>query len=238
MKILCLYNFHEINGSVINFIKNCLFEDKNIDFLLISNNLNITKEHLNLPNYCSFVSRENTGFDFGGWSYGLLTGKKYLYYDYFILCNCSITGPFLRNNHKKWTDSFINGLENNVRIFGPTINCRGLKGDFQPHVQSYFFSMNKETLEFLIEKNIFSLENIAKSYHQAILEKEILMSKLILENGWNIGCFLKCYDGYDFTKIDKKSKKYYGDLMFPRFQNKAWIKEDLIFIKSNRGILY
>ena len=39
MKGLCLYTFHKINDSVTNFVEKCIFEDENIDFLFISNNL-------------------------------------------------------------------------------------------------------------------------------------------------------------------------------------------------------
>jgi hypothetical protein len=40
MKTLVLYVFHEYNIRVEKFIKNAIFFDKNIDFIVISNNKN------------------------------------------------------------------------------------------------------------------------------------------------------------------------------------------------------
>ena len=34
--------------------------------------------------------------------------------------------------------------------------------------------------------------------------KEVLMSRKIIENGWNIGCLLKHYKNVDFTFNEKK----------------------------------
>jgi hypothetical protein len=35
-KILVLYVFHEMNIRVQTFFKNCIFKDKNIDFIVIA----------------------------------------------------------------------------------------------------------------------------------------------------------------------------------------------------------
>ena len=39
-KLLVLYVFHIYNDRVNHFIKNCIFNDENVDFILISNNKN------------------------------------------------------------------------------------------------------------------------------------------------------------------------------------------------------
>jgi len=41
-KTLILYVFHEYNERVKYFIKNAIFEDENVDFIMISNNKKIT----------------------------------------------------------------------------------------------------------------------------------------------------------------------------------------------------
>jgi hypothetical protein len=73
-KILVLYVFHIFNKRVEHFIKNCIFKDKNIDFLLISND----KDHVfDVPFYVNTMIRDNIGYDFGGWSDALLTNNLY-----------------------------------------------------------------------------------------------------------------------------------------------------------------
>jgi hypothetical protein len=42
------------------------------------------------------------------------------------------------------------------------------------HVQSYIFSMNKTTLQYLIDCEIFSTTNYAETFNNAIINKEIL----------------------------------------------------------------
>jgi hypothetical protein len=74
-KILVLYVFHIYNDRVKYFFENCIFEDKNVDFVLISNN---KSEIFKIPKHVKFVLfRENIGYDFGGWSDALLIDNLY-----------------------------------------------------------------------------------------------------------------------------------------------------------------
>ena len=91
-KILVLYVFHIYNERVNHFIKNCIFDDENIDFIIISNNKNNKFE---VPNNVKTLFRENIGYDFGGWSDALLINNLYKNYDKFIFVNSSVIGPFL-----------------------------------------------------------------------------------------------------------------------------------------------
>ena len=137
----------------------------------------------------------------------------------------------------KWTDIYINGLENNVKLFGSTINTLGDPLN-RSHIQSYIFSMDKITLEFLMVKGIFSITNYVATFNDAILKKEVLMSTLILQNGWNIGSLLSCYKDVDFTFINKKPHEYniqfLGDVMYQQYKGILWDEKQLVFIKGNR----
>jgi lipopolysaccharide biosynthesis protein len=235
MKTLVLYVFHELNERVNHFIKNCIFYDKNVDFIVICNNKSI---EFTVPQYVTKFMRDNEGFDFGAWSDALLTKQKYKSYDYFIFANSSIIGPFLKPNFKqKWTDIYINGLQKNIKLFGSTINT--IKDPInKSHVQSYIFSMNKTTLIYLIKCGIFSNTHYETEFDELILNKEILMSRKIIEKKWNIGSLFKNYKNVDFTFSKKKPEKYnidfLDDIMKPRFFNNLWNKYDLVFIKGNR----
>lgn len=169
-KLLVLYVFHIYSDRVKHFINNCTFKDENTDFIIISNGC---QEKIDYPNYVKFILRENKGFDFGGWSDALLTNNLYRGYENFIFVNSSVVGPFLPPYYKgKWTDIYLNGLKDNIKLFGSTINTI-----YNPvtssHVQSYIFSINKETLEYLIECEIFSITNYAKNISDAVWNKEV-----------------------------------------------------------------
>lgn len=199
------------------------------------------------------------------------SGEKYLYeaYKYFIFVNSSVVGPFIPIYYKKkWTDIFIEQLNeqninNDVKIIGPTINSSGgpdgrsIDTKNGAHVQSYLFCIERNTLDYLIKEKIFenefnddgtiSNEIINKykymSLRDAVINKEILMSRKIIKNGWNIGSLLKMYIDVDFrfknktkNEYEKNSIKFYGDIMLPYYKDKLWNIYDVVFFKGNRII--
>ena len=229
-KTLVLYVFHKFNKRVDYFIKNAIFYDENIDFVIICNDKTIEFE---CPTFVKKIFRDNIGYDFGGWSEALLNDDLYKQYDYFIFVNSSVIGPYLKDNEKKWTDVFINGLKK-CKLFGSTINtiCNAFK---KSHVQSYIFSLHTDTLKYLIDCDIFSNTNYAKTFNDAIWKKEVLMSRKIIENNWNIGCLIPIYADIDFrSQHDCNKLTILNDLMFPQYKNVYWDEFDLIFIKGNR----
>ena len=241
MTTLVLYVFHEYNEIVKHFINKAIFKDDKVDFLLICNNEN--KIEIDKPDYVKIIYRKNEGYDFGGWSYGLITNNLYKNYENFIFVNSSVIGPFLKpENNSKWTDIFINGLTNDIKIFGSSINtccdCSFVTDRFNPasHVQSYLFSMNIDTVDFLINKGIFSITNYISDKTHVILFKEVYMSHLILKEGWNIGCLLKCYKDYDFKDLNKKI--IYGNIITNQYYNNLWNEYETVFIKTNRDYDY
>ena len=234
-KLLVLYVFHIYNDRVNHFIKNCIFNDENVDFILISNNKN---NIFDVPDYVKILFRDNIGYDFGGWSDALLTDNLYENYNNFIFINSSVIGPFIPTYYKnKWTDVYIDGLQDNIKLFGSTINtCRNPL--HLSHVQSYIFSMDKTTLKYLIDCEIFSIINYPKDLTEAVWQMEIVMSRKIIENKWNIGSLLPYYKNVNFVFNDKPPQDYniefLDDIMFQEFRNSLWNEHELVFIKGNR----
>ncbi len=234
-KLLVLYVFHIYNDRVKYFIEKCIFYDENVDFIIISNDKN---NKFDVPNYVKTLFRDNVGFDFGGWSDALLTNDLYKNYDHFIFVNSSVVGPFLPSYYKdKWTNIYINGLENNVKLFGSTINT--IENPLHlSHVQSYIFSMDKITLKYLIDCQIFSITNYTKTFSETIWNKEVLMSRFIINNNWNIGSLFPYYKNVDFTFKSKTPSEYnfpfLGDIMWTQCKDSLWSVYELVFIKGNR----
>jgi hypothetical protein len=241
-KILVLFVYHIYNNRVKNFIKKCIFNDDNIDFIIISNtknqyNNNILKTISRRKNV-KMLFRDNVGYDFGGWSEALLKDNLYENYENYIFVNSSVVGPFLKPDFKgRWTDIYINGLKDNVKLFGSTINTVSNPLTLS-HVQSYIFSMDKPTLKYLIDCSIFSTIHYATSQIDAINNQEILMSRKIIENNWNIGSLMKYYENVDFTFRDKRPNDYnirfLDDVMYPKDRNRIWNEQEITFIKGNR----
>jgi hypothetical protein len=234
-KTLVLYVFHVYNTRVKYFINNCIFKDENVDFIIISNDKTNAFE---APDYIKVLFRENIGYDFGGWSDALLTNNLYENYDKFVFVNSSVVGPFVPSYYKgRWTDIYTDGLTDNIKLFGSTINTCS-----QPltmsHVQTYVFALDKDALKYLIECEIFTTTKYVQTMHDAVHQKEILMSRKIIENNWNIGSLLRYYKNVDFRFINKKPEEYnmdyLHDVMYPQFRNVYWNEYDVVFLKGNR----
>jgi lipopolysaccharide biosynthesis protein len=231
--------FHILNDRVINFIDNCIFFDQDIDFLVICNDK--SKEmQLNelLPSHVKTLYRDNKGFDFGGWSDGLLLNNLYKKYQKFVFINSSVIGPFLPPNFKgRWTDCYLDNLKHNVKLFGSTINCIH-DALIDAHVQSYVFALEIPALEYLIECGIFTNTVYQNNLIDVVMKQEIGMSRKIIEKGWNIGSLMNIYKDIDFRFIDKSPHEYniqfYGDLMYNQYRNILWKDDEVIFIKGNR----
>jgi hypothetical protein len=212
-------------------LNHAVFQDDDVDFVIIANNEN-TILFEKLPKNVSFMSRPNIGYDFGGWSYALenIGMERLKSFTYFIFVNSSVIGPYLSNHPKKrWTDLYTERLHENIRLFGSTINMY-----FSPHVQSYIFARDFEVLTYLIKEGIFSTQNYAQSFQDAIYMKEIEMSRKIIENGSNIGSMLKYYNNVDMTETPYNGPEILHDVMYPHYENKYWTRDELIFIKGNR----
>ena len=239
MRTLVIYVFHQLNNRVEDFFK-CIFKDDDVHFLIVCNSQSIK---LSLPDYIKVMYRENIGYDFGGWSDGILTHDLYKGYDNFIFVNSSVIGPFVPSYYKgKWTDIYIDGIKNDVKLFGSTINCcfsvygpKMIDPVNESHIQSYIFSMDREALDYLIENEIFTKKRYITDFVELVIKREFRMSRLIIEKGWNIGCLMDNYQGIDFTfKTINKQIEYLGDVMLPHNYNKSWTLKELVFIKGNR----
>jgi len=234
MKTLVIYVYHTYNDRVRNFIKNAIFLDRNIDFMIINNDCNVP---ITLPDYVMYFKTTNLPNDFDMWSKGLLYNNLYKDYDSFIFVNSSAMGPYLPSYFKgKWTDVFIEGLTDSVKLFGCTINTGKNDPEVSSYLQSYVFSLDLEALTFLISKEIFSLSSYLVDNDST---KEFKMSRHIIENNWNIGCMMEYYKDLDFRFLASRPsdyKPFLGDVMIAKnFSEKLFGNfYELIFVNGTQ----
>jgi hypothetical protein len=251
-EICCLYAYYEKNDMYREnfeyFLQNAIYDE--VDYYLIINgacSVNIP-ERKNI----TVLNRENKGFDFGAWSHGLTKLTKQ--YDYYTFLNTSVKGPYLYNKCEKWYDAFLRLFNKDIKLVGTTVNIynhdyiyggggKDLVKIFdkkQPftHVQSMFFIIDKEYLNYLNSINFFNEEKINEitDMYDIIANYELGLSQHAIKKGWNINCILQPYRNQDFRTLSNDffsegdiyhSGKYFGKSIDPY---------DVIFWKINRSI--
>ena len=250
-KKCCLYSYYEKDDKYKKnfefFLSNAILED--VDYYIIING----DSTVEIPekNNIRVFTRENKGYDFGAYSHALKNMEHI--YDYYFFINTSVIGPYLDNREpsKDWTDYFIELFNNDsVKVVGTSINVYEFKqfghdltelyGDkpVYPHVQSMFFCIKHDYLEYLNSVNFFNEEELNdKDITYVVAYKEFGLSQIALNKGWNINCILEKYRDLDYLQIDKNENvsssggdPYYKNSYF----GKTIQEEDVIFFKNAR----
>ena len=194
------------------------------------------------------MKRENEGYDFGAWSYGLKKITKQ--YDYYTFLNTSVKGPYLYNECEKWYEPFMRLFNEDVKIVGTTINIlidnnlsninlTQMYNKQKPfsHVQSMFFIIDKEYLNYLNSINFFDEDKLNKitNFYYLIANYEIGLSQHAIKKGWNINCILEPYRNQDYRTLTNDFLSDGGDLYFTgKYFGKTIDPYNVIFFKTNR----
>ena len=253
MKTLITYSLYKETSETDFFLKNGIIDNLDTDYVFIVNDLNFKPSNVfldaqkKLGSRCRLMLRDNIGYDFGGYSCVVDTFTKegkINSYEYFVFLNQTVTGPFFPNWYKdvenNWAKLFTRKITKETKLVGISINCvyKDMEKNeyiYSPHVQSMFFTTDRIGLKLLVENSMFNYPNIHTIKEWIIMDKEIKMSRIMLENNYNIECALSCSSNYDFRK--EKHPNAWQDPLFPN----SYFKENVhpyetIFIKNNRNI--
>lgn len=192
----------------------------------------------NKPNI-KIYNRENKGYDFGAYSYVI---DKLKVYDYYFFMNTSVKGPYLKYNDK-WYNKFLPLFKNNVHLVGTSINICTIPEFIQnkhskSHVQSMFFVLDHKFFTELKNEKFFNESEINNmSFIELIMKKEIGLSEIALNKGYNTNCILSKYRDLDYLNIreDINPTSINGD---PYFKGKYFggtiDPYEVVFFKTNR----
>lgn len=235
-RLCCFYTYYEKDVSYKNnfeyFLKNAIL-DKVDYYIIINGKSSVT---INSKPNIKVLHRENKGYDFGGYSYALKQLNRN--YEYYFFMNTSVCGPY---GVKDWTEPFIKLFNtDDVKVVGTTINIYKVNNTLKPHVQSMFFCIPHDYLQYLNTKDFFNEDTINKyTMIEVINNKEVMLSSNALKNNWNINCILDKYKGLDYRMIEadinptsRDGDPYYKNGYF----GKSIEKEEVIFFKNNRGL--
>lgn len=201
----------------------------------------------------TYLHTMNFGTDVAGYVHAVRSLVDPDRYDYVFFLNSSVRGPFLPAYcDVPWTEPFIAMLTGDVHLVGPTINIlspmsevsRLFEQRYGPsppysHVQSMMFAIDREAFRFLRQKNFFD-RPIGPGKTDVIADYEILLSQLILRNGWNISSLLPEYRNIDYRRQqrDINPASLHGDPCFAdAYFGRSISPYEVIFVKTNRDVI-
>jgi hypothetical protein len=263
--ICCLYAYYEKNEeykcNFEYFIKNGGIIDSVDYYIIINGKCSVDLSVFNKNPKITIIYRENQGLDFGAYSHTIHNFIQKTY-DYYFFMNTSVIGPCFEEisgsrPRLKWTDSFIELFtDDSVKVVGTSINIHvpffkipqwkeileanyGKKNVYS-HVQSMFFCITADYFHYLKKKMFFNQDELHHdNYGIIIIQKEIGLSQIALNAGWNINCILPKYRGLDYRAIQHNmnisAELENGDPYNPNCYFGGTIdKHDVIFFKNNR----
>lgn len=192
-------NTHESAEENLRFfIRTAVHASHDADYYFILQRINNTYYDISklpkLPSNGYYLQHKNRCFDLGtiGWFFagGMVETNRYRY---FIFLNASVRGPFMVSYYTNpiWFTIFTRRLNNFIRLTGSTINC-----EITPHVQSYLWAMELNTLQFFLDNTtVFSCH---PSMSETILNGEVDASTVLLRAGYGIDSLMNKYQGVDF----------------------------------------
>jgi hypothetical protein len=214
-RILVIYNYYEKNEIYKENFEHFLKYGTNIDAHFV---ITINGSHtVNLPDKENviYLIRPNFGFDFGAYDDAVQKYTGIDNYDAYFFVNCVVRGPYMPAYCRQpWTAPFLDLLTGDVKLVGATINVlhagNGLSEGFKAiygfrepyaHVQTTMFAMDRDCFDFLRDRQFFS-RGFTDSKVASVFGHEILLSQLVLANGWNISCLLPEYRGLDYRTLE------------------------------------
>jgi hypothetical protein len=214
-KNLLIYAYHVKKNSVreIDNLKFLIDHGKiqEFDMILVSNGSEIP---FFVPENVKIIKRQNTGYDFEAWYHGLVS-IDYKKYEYFTFMNSSVKGPYLplwhynTNNH--WMNYFTQYIDNKTKLVGTTINY-----EYSKHIQSMFWVTDIIGLDLILLNKMLPYKNIL-NMRDTILKYEIGLSKLFLDNNYNIkGIYSRGILDEKHNNISLNNSIHPFDIIFPK----------------------
>lgn len=201
----------------------------------------------------TYLSTSNHNLDYGGYSLALSGEVPLERYDYFIFANCSVRGPYLPDYARSsWVDMLLQKLTEEVALVGTSINIlsptHAYTAEFQlrhggtppfSHVQSSTFALSRRRLKDLINHGVFTYERGQLAKTHIITDCEILMSQLLIRDGFNIRCLLPEYNAIDYRRAhrDPNPSSINGDPSYEgAYFGRTMHPFECLFVKTNRNL--
>lgn len=229
-KTVVVYTFHELNESVKFFVKHGILKSPDVHFVMICN----SDAKIDVPSYVTYINRPNIGYDFGGWAHAIYNLNLNLRetYDYFVMLNSSVRGPFIPPwcTTRNWTKIFTRLIDYRTKLVGTTIGIH----PYLTHIQSMTMMFDRVGLDIGTQDGIFERNPIERPKHDIIMLKEIGFSQSIMKRGYKIRPIVSAYYNSPIPPISRiqtliqfTDNSYFGTNLHPY---------EVVFIKDRTNI--
>jgi hypothetical protein len=176
----------------------------NFDIYVVTTSFKIDSESLEqcLEIAVNITQRRNDGLDFASWAIAIMKYSILERYDSLLITNDSIIGPFTSLNLV--IDSF-DGSGNS--LCGLTESMKR-----EHHLQSYFIYFNKSIIKTAFIHDFWRSVKLLKSKSKIIKRYEIGLSKLVLQNGYNLKAMVPFSQIMEYCEEMGDSFQYSEDL--------------------------
>ena len=252
LKTAIIYHYYELDPTYKNnlvFFLNTAVSNKYEYYIYISGKCSATLPEASNIHY-NYIENKNN--DFGGVIQFFKDTKSKSFLNY-IFINSSVRGPFIPKYYKNdWPEIFLSLLSDEVVLVGSAINILPSETsyskkfqkqyNFNPpfvHVQTPSFALSSQGFKLLKKKGFFD-HNTHLSKLDTIFRYEILMSTLIINNGFSIGSVLPLYNKFDFNNrnLNINGTSINGDVSYKSaFYGRSISPLEMIFIKTNRNMI-
>ena len=250
-KTLIFFHFYEADETYLNNLLHFLYfgYSKSVDYgIIITENCSFDLPKLDNVTY---IYAKNMNWDYGGYFQGIKNLKNVQDYDYYFFLNCSVRGPFIPPYiNTPWYQIFIDLLDGNVGLVGATINklvntdshfksfTKKYTCDSADHLQTPIYAMSKDVFEYLFNHGFYDLKD-SLTKGQIIEDYELLLTKLVLDGGWQVKCLLPEFEINKSTPLGEMVCKTSpnGDILGPRqYFGRTAHPYETIFVKTNRRL--
>lgn len=252
MKLAVIYHYFEkdeiYKENLVFFLSAALHEDVHY-FIYISGacSANLPKR----PNL-HYEKIENKNNDFGG-VVAFFNDPRSKGYDAYIFVNSSMRGPFLPTYHQdRWYAPFIARLSDKVALVGSSINHLptdaphsslfaqdyGITPPYT-HVQTTAYALSAAGAQCLLAQGFFD-ETQRLGKHDVVSRYEILLSQLLLKEGFEIAALLPTYERFSLSapELPYEGTLEEGDPLFAKaFYGRTLSPLESLFIKTNRNMI-
>ena len=205
-RVFVSYIYYETKESKDNFEyffnNGGIIESNDIDYLITING-NICS--LNLPKFknVKYYFKENKCYDIG--SHGLALKKiNTNNYDYFILMNDTVKGPYLKNKNSNWINIFTSKINEKCKLVGITAALKRKDIITEKEKETYHIQSMLLCTDRIGIKIILPTLNCKKNHADAVKTGENQITKDIKNNNYTTFAFYE----QSFTKFNCYKQRY------------------------------